>query len=137
MRYGTAIGCARLLPGLLVIMSIVGCYRGRSQLLVTPVPPEELYRCMQLELARAEYTITAADRASGWLKAQRRVDRIISPPQWRDIYATVIPDPSGGSSHLQVTSNSPARDDADRFAATCIASAGAAGESSSWEKSDG
>jgi hypothetical protein len=74
-----------------------------------------------LELGKAGYAIVGADRASGWLQAQRRIDSF-----WRggraEIYATVIPDDDGDGSHLQLTNNSYAEPDADRLRAVCTPS---------------
>lgn len=95
-----------------------GCYRVRSELIATPIPPTDLYRCVQLELGRAGYAIVGADRASGWLHAQRRIKTLLSTER-AEIYATVIPDDAEAGSHLQLTDNSYAADDADLIRAAC------------------
>jgi hypothetical protein len=61
---------------------------------------------LQLELGRAGYAIIGADRASGWLKAQRRIDRFIEVAS-ADIYATVIPVSSGTGAPVAVAIVSP------------------------------
>ena len=98
-----------------------GChqYRVRSQLISGPTPPEALYRCVQLELGRAAYAIVGADRASGWLHAQKRIVGLLEVSQ-AEIYATVIPDGESGGSHLQLTDNSHAEMDADRIRVACL-----------------
>lgn len=106
----------------LVLLALTtGCYRVRSQLISTPSPPDELYRCVQLQLGRAGYAIVGADRASGWLHAQRRIDRFLRKTVRAEIYATVIEDDDGSGSHLQLTDNSHAEDDAERIRAECVA----------------
>lgn len=100
---------------LLVMAS--GCYRVDSRLARTPQPPTDVYRCLQLELGRAGYAIVGADRASGWLHAQRRIQRLFSVAQ-AEIYATVISE-DGGGAHLQLTNNSHATDDAARILGEC------------------
>ncbi len=102
---------------LVVLGSVTACYRVNSQLLETPRPPTDLYRCLQLELGRAGYAIVGADRASGWLHAQRRMERIHETVT-AEVYATVIPDEARGS-HLQITDNSYARGDAEHILHTC------------------
>ena len=109
----------RLVRTTLVIcmLSSGACYRVTSQLLETPEPPEDLYRCLQLELGRAGYAIVGADRASGWLHAQRRIerwDRVVRA----EIYATVISNEAQGS-HLQFTENSHAEGDAAGIRESC------------------
>jgi len=106
------------------VLTLAGCYRVRSQLLASPTPPEDLYTCAQLELGRAGYAIVGADRASGWLQAQKRMDNLFTGVKRAEIYVTVIPDESGGGSHLQLTDNSYAEEDADRLRAACAASVG-------------
>lgn len=95
-----------------------GCYHVRSQLIATPTPPDDLYRCVQLELGKAGYAIVGADRASGWLHAQRRIERLMEVVQG-EIYATVIPDEETGGAHLQLSDNSHAKEDAERIHAEC------------------
>ena len=101
-----------------LVLGASACYRVRSQLIATPAPPEGLYRCVQIELGKAGYAIVGADRASGWLQAQKRIDSF-----WHggraEIYATVIPDEDGGGSHLQLTDNSQGEADADRIRSAC------------------
>lgn len=100
-----------LISGVLLGLALsAGCYRVTSQLLETPEPPDDLYRCLQLELGRAGYAIVGADRASGWLHAQRRIDRWDKVVR-AEIYATVI-STDGSGSHLQFTENSYAEGDA-------------------------
>lgn len=113
---------------LAAVLVLLGCYRVRSQLLATQMAPEEVYRCVQLELGRAGYAIVGADRASGWLHAQRRI-QVLLKTRMAEIYATVIPDESDGGSQLQLTDNSHAEEDAERIQARCAPSAGfSAGE---------
>ncbi len=102
---------------LALTLSTGACYRVTNQLLVTPEPPEDLYRCLQLELGRAGYAIVGADRASGWLHAQRQVERWDGVVQ-AEIYATVIPDEARGS-HLQFTENTHAETDAEAVRNAC------------------
>jgi len=104
----------------LVLLAILtaGCYRVRSELISTPTPPGDLYRCVQLELGRSGYAIVGADRASGWLHAQRRVQTLLSV-ETAEIYATVISDDDDASSHLQLSDNSYAEDDADYIRGAC------------------
>lgn len=110
------------------VFLLLGCYRVRSQLLATQTAPEEVYRCVQLELGRAGYAIVGADRASGWLHAQKRV-QVLLKTRRAEIYATVIPDESGGGSQLQLTDNSHAEEDAERIQDRCAPSDGySAGE---------
>lgn len=106
-----------VVPALLAL-ALSGCYRVRSQLISTPTPPAELYRCAQLEIARAGYAIVGADRASGWLRAQKRSENIFGVKR-AEIYVTVIADDSGQGSYLQLTDNAHAEDDADRLRSTC------------------
>ena len=107
--------------GVAVVLLILGTeacsYRVRSQLITTPSPPERLYRCLQLELGRAGYAIVGADRASGWLQAQKRMGGFRGGRA--EIYATVIPDEGGGGAHLQLTDNSYAEADADQLEQAC------------------
>ena len=98
---------------MLVLVTMSGCYRVNSRLVQTLEPPNDLYRCLQLELGRAGYAILGADRASGWLHAQRRVERLMDVVQ-AEIYATVIAE-DGDGAHLQLTDNSHASDDAERI----------------------
>ena len=114
----------------LLVMGVLGgaaCYHVNSTVLDTPAPPADLYRCLQLELGREGYAIVGADRASGWLHAQRRIERV-----WEvvtaEVYATVIPDEADGS-HLQLTDNNWAEEDMDRIVQRCAPNsvAGAAG----------
>lgn len=102
-----------------LILVTSGCYRVRSELHVAPAPPGDLYRCLQLELGRAGYAIVGADRESGWLHAQKRVERLLETSR-AEIYATVIPDEDTGGSHLQLTDNTYAADDAESIRATCV-----------------
>jgi hypothetical protein len=102
---------------LLLIVGTTGCYGVNSRLLETPHPPTDLYRCLQIELGRAGYGIVGADRASGWLHAQRRVERLVDVVT-AEVYATVIPD-QGDGSHLQISDNSYARDDAEHILHMC------------------
>jgi predicted transcriptional regulator len=74
-----------------------------------------------LELGRAGYAIVGADRASGWLQAQKRIEGFFEVKR-AEIYVTVIPDESGRGSHLQLTDNSHAEDDADRLRTPCASS---------------
>jgi hypothetical protein len=104
---------------LAALIALSGCYRVRSQLVASPVPPDDLYTCAQLELGRAGYAIVGADRASGWLHAQKRTDSILTGLRIAEIYVTVIPEESVGGSQLQLSDNSHAEDDADRLRATC------------------
>lgn len=103
------------------VFVVTGChpYRVRSQLVTSPAPPETLYRCLQLELGRAEYAIVGADRASGWLHAQKRKKSFLGGVSRAEIYATVIPDEESGGAHLQLTDNSHAADDAERIKVSC------------------
>ena len=64
------------------------------------MPPGDLYRCLQLELGKAGYAIVGADRASGWLQAQKRIDGFWRGTRRAEIYATVIPDEDGVGSNL-------------------------------------
>ena len=104
--------------GVVLLVAAIGCYSVNSRLLEMVRPPEDLYRCLQLELGRAGYAIVGADRASGWLHAQKRIERIHEVVR-AEIYATVIPDEQGGGSHLQMTDNSHAEDEAATILATC------------------
>lgn len=101
----------------LLLVAVSGCYRVNSRLIQTLEPPTDLYRCLQLELGRAGYAIVGADRASGWLHAQRRVERLMDVVQ-AEIYATVIAE-EGGGAHLQLTDNSYAADDAEAILEQC------------------
>lgn len=109
-----------LLAAMVVVLMtcVSACYHVRSRLLLTPVAPDVLYRCLQVELGKAGYAIVGADRASGWVKAQKRTHG-----SWRsgraEIYATVIPDEQGDGSHLQLTDNSDAKDDAEKLWQAC------------------
>lgn len=102
-----------------ILLGAPACYSVHSELIASPAPPAGLYRCLQLELGRAGYAIVGADRASGWLKAQKRIESF-----WHggraEIYATVIPDEAGGGSHLQLTQNSYAEADAERLRTACV-----------------
>lgn len=106
----------------LLVLACLGtsCYHVRSELISTPTPPDDLYRCVQLELGRAGYAIVGADRASGWLHAQRRIERFFEVDR-AEIYATVIANEEDGGSHLQLTDNSYAEEDAERIRASCLA----------------
>lgn len=103
---------------LALVLLLVGCYRVRSRLIATQASPEDLYRCVQLELGRAGYTIVGADRASGWLRAQKRV-RFLLDMRRAEIYATVIPEEGGGGAQLQLTDNTYAEEDADAVRSRC------------------
>ena len=111
----------KIVAPVLLVLALSGCYRVRSQLIPTPTPPAELYKCAQLELGRAGYAIVGADRASGWLRAQKRSENIFGVKR-AEIYVTVIAD-DGQGSHLQLTDNSHAEDDADRLRSTCAPTA--------------
>lgn len=102
----------------LSLFAVAACYRVESRLIRTLEPPADLYRCLQLELGRAGYAIVGADRASGWLHAQRRVERLMDVVQ-AEIYATVIAEDEGGA-HLQLSDNSHASDDARRILEQCV-----------------
>ena len=102
---------------MLVLATVSGCYRVHSRLIQTLEPPEDLYRCLQLELGRAGYAIVGADRGSGWLHAQRRIERLMEVVQ-AEIYATVISE-DGDGAHLQLTDNSHASRDAEHILAQC------------------
>ena len=121
-RFGPAVHLAVVLV-LAFVLLLVGCYRVRSELLATRIAPEEVYRCLQLELGRSGYAIVGADRASGWLHAQKRV-RYLLDMRRAEIYATVIPDESGRGSQLQLTDNSYAEEDAERIRGECAPSDG-------------
>jgi hypothetical protein len=108
-----------LLTSSVVLVASAGCYRVRSELITTAAPPEDLFRCVQLELGRAGYVIVGADRESGWLHAQRRIERFFDVDR-AEIYATVIPAEAGNGAHLQLTDNSHAAEDADHIRAACI-----------------
>ena len=114
---GPGARCRTALLALLVLLT-AGCYRVRSELIPTATPPGDLYRCVQLELGRAGYAIVGADRASGWLHAQKRVQTLLSTER-AEIYATVIPDEGDLGSHLQLSDNSYAEDDADHIRGAC------------------
>ncbi len=105
--------------GLLIftLTATASCYSVNNRLVRTLEPPDDLYHCLQLELGRSGYAIVGADRASGWLHAQRRVDRVIDVVQ-AEVYATVIAEEAGGT-HLQLTDNSHASDDAAHVLARC------------------
>jgi hypothetical protein len=77
---------------------------------------------VQLELGRAGYAIVGADRASGWLHAQKRIEGFFKT-KTAEMYVTVIPDEVGDGSHLQLTDNSYAEDDANALSAACAAAA--------------
>ena len=98
---------------IVLLLTVSACYRVESRLIRTLEPPGDLYRCLQLELGRSGYAIVGADRASGWLHAQRRIERLMDVVQ-AEIYATVISD-EGSGAHLQLTDNSHAADDAERI----------------------
>lgn len=102
----------------LVAASVIatGCHKSRNLLLETPSPPDSLLKCVQLQLAKAEYVTVGADRASGWLHAQRSEAHI---------YVTAIADDDGPGSHLQLTNNATkrAREDADRIRNACAKNA--------------
>lgn len=103
---------------LLTAFLLGGCYSVNSRLLQTVEPEADLYRCMQLELGRAGYTIVGADRASGWLHAQRRMERFTGSVDRAEIYATVIGEGDEGA-HLQLTDNSHASEDAALIVERC------------------
>jgi len=107
-----------------VIIALLGliataCYSVRSRLIDTPTPPDELFRCVQLELGRAGYAIVGADRESGWVQGQKRITDFLRRTRRAEIYATVIPDESGPGSHLQLTDNSYAEEDAEQIRRVC------------------
>lgn len=108
-----------LLLATALVVALTGCYRVRSQLLPTPAPPQDTYRCAQLELGRAGYAIVGADRESGWLHAQKRIEGFFEVKR-AEIYVTVIPDEAGQGSQVQLTDNSHAEDDADRLRGNCV-----------------
>ena len=108
-----------LAVGLLTVAS--GCYHVRSQLIPSPMAPQDVYTCAQLELGRAGYAIVGADRASGWLHAQKRIEGFFKVKR-AEIYVTVIPDELDQGAHVQLSDNSYAEADADRLSATCAAS---------------
>jgi hypothetical protein len=110
---------SKLLLASFLVLGLMGCYRVRSQLVPTTEGPQDTYRCAQLELGRAGYAIVGADRESGWLHAQKRVNGFFKVKR-AEIYVTVIPDESGQGSQVQLTDNSYAEDDADRLHATCV-----------------
>lgn len=64
------------------------------------------------------YAIVGADRASGWIHAQKRINRFFKVKR-AEIYARVIRNESGSGSHLRVSDNSYAQGDADRLRASC------------------
>ena len=109
----------RLLLASVLVVGLAGCYRVRSELIPTAAEPQDTYRCAQLELGRAGYAIVGADRASGWLHAQKRINGLLEVKH-AEIYMTVIPDDSGQGSQVQLTDNSHAAKDADRIRATCV-----------------
>jgi len=108
------------LPAASAVFLVVlgGCYRVRSQLIPVAETPHDVYRCVQLELGRMGYTIVGADRASGWLHAEKRTTRLLERKR-AEIYVTVIPDEADAGSQVQLSDNSHAADDADRLRATC------------------
>jgi hypothetical protein len=111
---------SKLVLASVLVLGLVGCYRVRSQLVPTTAGPRDTYRCAQLALGRAGYAIVGADRESGWLHAQKRINGFFKVKR-AEIYVTVIPDESGQGSQVQLTDNSYAEDDADRLHATCVA----------------
>ena len=113
-----------------LIPMLVSCYGGRSELLSTPTPPGDLYRCIQLELGRTGYSIVGADRASGWLHALRRTGHLFGPTH-AEIYATVIAADDGSGSQLQLSNNSQAEDGVARIQTQCLADAPPATDQSS------
>lgn len=102
-----------------IVLGACQPYRVRSQLIAAPAESGDLFRCSQLELGRAGYAIVGADRASGWLHAQKRTLGIFGVKH-AEIYVTVIPDEAGGGSHMQLSDNSSAEDDADQLRAVCV-----------------
>lgn len=105
-----------LATGLLTLVS--ACYHVRSQLVSSPVAPQDVYTCAQLELGRAGYAIVGADRASGWLHAQKRIEGFFKVKR-AEIYVTVIPNERDHGAHVQLSDNSYAQTDADRLRTTC------------------
>lgn len=83
---------------------------------------DQLYDCLLLELARAEFTIVDVDRATGFVRAQR-VDRdLLDRPRSLGIYATVLRAGQGATRHVQISSNARANDEADSLAVRCTGS---------------
>lgn len=105
---------------LLLVLASMGCYGVQSRMMETPTPPDELYRCVQLELGEMGYALVGADRASGWVQAQKRMTSFFRGTVRAEIYATVIPDEGGGGSHLQLTENTYAEEDAEQLRRACL-----------------
>ncbi len=105
----------------ILVVALSGCsYHVRSQLIPTSGGPSDVYTCMQLALGRAGYAIVGADRASGWLQAQKRIETWWDTKR-AEIYVTVIPDESGQGSHVQLTENTYAEQDAAQLRSACAA----------------
>jgi hypothetical protein len=66
------------------------------------------------------YTIVGADRASGWLHAQKEEKNWLGKVQTAEIYITVIPGDASADSHIQLTDNSYAEKDASELQQRCV-----------------
>lgn len=113
-----------ILRGLVVLVSgtaLASCAaRGQNRLLPITSAPAEAYDCVLYELARADFTITDTDRASGFVRALRMDRRLLDDPVRLEIHATLIPGPDGSDDLLQISSNARANDEADALAAACV-----------------
>lgn len=78
--------------------------RGRNYVLSTTVPPDQLYHCVLLELAEADFTIVNADRASGFVNAKRVEPLPLFDSHTHEIHATVIPAREGSGQSLSAGS---------------------------------
>ena len=65
--------------------------RGQNYVLPTSAPPDQLYHCVMLELAAADFTVVDADRASGFVNAKRVEPLPLFDSRTHEIHATVIP----------------------------------------------
>lgn len=107
-------------PVLIVTLLLSACAtRGQTRLLPIAVAPAEAYDCLLYELASAEFTITDADRSSGFVRALR-VDRtLFDGATHREIHATVLAAPDGGGDVVQISSNADANAQADALGVAC------------------
>lgn len=94
---------------------------GRNWFVPAAAPPDAVYTCVLRQLGEADFTIVAADRASGFVHAKRVERRVIQANRTHEIYATVIPDEAQGGSRLQITGNAYSVEETESIVEECSA----------------
>lgn len=96
-----------LVAGMLVVPVMLACVTVApiQQRALGPVAPDSAYGCALAQVDHLGYTLTASDRASGFLTAERRYTRRVAYAA-RDVLSVAISRQSGGQTEVHVTGTS-------------------------------